>query len=463
MYGRQATFRAVVTMLAAVGLLGAMATPAPAADRLRVAVGVAKVDVTPETAVRMYGYAARKTESEAVAGRLMAKALAIGDDTGQGPAVLLAVDCGAVPRAIRNDVFNRVAAKHPIRPERFVLCNSHNHSGPNLKGMASIGGAEHERLARYASRLTDCLESVVLEALASRKPAQLAWTQGSVGFAANRRVLKDGKWTGFGAVPDAPVDHSLPVLRVTADHGGLVAVVVNYACHNTTLRGNFKQIHGDWAACAQQAIEASHPGALALVTIGCGADADPYPHGTVELCEKHGRSLAAEVAGLLREARWQPLPPTLAARGAVLEVPYGRQPPRDEIEQAAKQSYPVAELLKPLESDEKPKSETFQVTTWTFGEELAMVFFSDEVVVDYVHRLKRELDGSRLWISAYTNDVSRYIVSKRLVGEGGYEVRNSLSSRLTYGRPEQLVPAMEDRIVEAVKSLLPASFEPAAR
>lgn len=424
---RTTTFTAILFLLAPAAV--------PAAQRTQVTAGVAKVDVTPQQPVRMYGYAARKTESEAVAGRLSAAALAIGDDTGRGPAVLLAVDCGAVPRAIRDEVFNRVTAKHAIRPERFVLCNSHNHSGPNLKGMASIDGAEHQRLAAYAGRLTDRLESVVLKALASRQPAKLAWTQGSVGFAANRRVLKDGKWTGFGAVADAPVDHGLPVLRVTDADGRLMAVVVNYACHNTTLRGNFKQIHGDWAACAREAIEAAHPGAAALLTIGCGADADPCPHGTVALCEKHGGSLAAEVSRLLGEARWQPLPTAIAARGVVLKVSHG----------------------------EKSDSQTFQITTWTFGQDLAMVFFSDEVVVDYAHRLKRELDGGRLWISAYTNDVSRYIVSQRLIGEGGYEVRSSLSSRITDGHPERLNPAMEDRILGAVRSLLPPGFQAAGR
>ncbi len=50
-----------------------------------------------------------------------------------------------------------------------------------------------------------------------------------------------------------------------------------------------------------------------------------------------------------------------------------------------------------------------------------MVFLSDEVVVDYALRMKREMDGSRLWINAYTNDVSSYIASKRVLKEGGYE------------------------------------------
>jgi len=219
-------------------------------------VGVAKIEITPETPIRMYGYAARTTESEGIAGRLKAAALAIGSDDGEGPAVLLTVDCGAVPPELCAEVLKRVQAQTPLKPERFMVCNSHNHSGPNLKGMASISGDEHEHLARYAKELTDRLEHVVRQSLDSRRPARLAWTRGRVDFAANRRVLKNGKWAGFGAVLEGPADHTLPLLRVTDAEGRLMALVINYACHNTTLRGNFKQIHGDWAACAQEAIEA---------------------------------------------------------------------------------------------------------------------------------------------------------------------------------------------------------------
>lgn len=423
-----------------------------------VPVGVAEIDITPETPIRMYGYGARKTESEGVAGRLKAKALAIGDDEGDGLAVMLCVDCGAVPADLRERVFQRVTAKSRIAPERFVLCNSHNHSGPNLKGMGSISGGEHERLAAYARQMEERLVDVVLKALETREPSQLAHTRGSVDFAANRRVLKDGKWSGFGAVPDGAADHCLSLLRVTREDGTLLALVAGYACHCTTLRGNFKQIHGDWAACARQYIEEDHPGAMALITIGCGADSDPCPHGTVALCEQHGRALADEVKRLVGSS-WKPVDPSLAAKQAILEVPFLATPDPEEIKQATGRSHPLAGLKKRLESGEElPTTKSFRIVTWTFGNDLAMVFFSDEVVVDYALRLKRELDASRLWINAYSNDVSCYIVSKRLITEGGYEVKNSLSSRVTHGHPEKLNPAMEDRIVDCVKSMLPDSF-----
>lgn len=430
---------------------------ARAADDL-VPVGVAKVDITPSMPVRMYGYASRKTESEGIAGPLKASALVLGSDEGDGPAVLLCVDCGAVPPAIREAVFRGVQLKARIKPERFMLANAHNHSGPNLKYMDGIAGAEREHLARYAVELTERLGRVVLSALAARAPCRLAWSQGSVGFAANRRVLKNGKWSGFGAVKEGAVDHGLPLLRVTDAQGKLRAVVVNYACHNTTLRGNFRQIHGDWAACAQAAIEAGQPGAVAMVTIGCGADADPCPHGTVELCRQHGRAMADEVERLL-SGPLKPVSGKLTARMMTLAIPYAPLPPTAELRLLAKKSSSVERLLQRIESGEKPPAtRPYTIATWAFGGDLAMVFLSDEVVVDYARRIKREMAGSRLWVNAYTGDVSNYVVSNRLIGEGGYEVNNSVSSLVSYGRPETVRPSMEDQIVAAVRVLLPDSF-----
>jgi neutral ceramidase len=426
-----------------------------------VLVGVAQTDITPQTPVRMYGYAARTTESTGIAGRLRAKALVIGDDAEPGPAVLLTVDCGAVPAAMRDEVLQRVRGRVAIRPERFVLCNSHQHSGPNLKGMNSLSGREHEHLAAYARELTDKLTAVVLDALAARRPGRLAWTQGIAAVAANRRVLRDGQWAGFGAVPEGAVDHSLPLLRVTDTQGQIVAVVVNYACHNTTLRGDFQQIHGDWAAAAQEAIEADHPDALALITIGCGADSDPHPHGTVELCERHGRTIADEVKRLL-QTELQSVQPALVARTATLEIPFAPVPTLDELRGRAADSWMVQRVIEKLEQGESlPDTRPYQITTWSFGEDLAMVFLSDEVVADYALRMKRELVGDRLWITAYAHDISGYIVSKRLLAEGGYEVRNSVSTLVTYGEPESLQPAMEDRIIQQVRALLAECFAPA--
>ena len=61
-----------------------------------VPVGAAVVDITPDYPIRMLGYESRKTESEGIASRLKARALAIGGDDGDGPSMLVAIDNCAI-------------------------------------------------------------------------------------------------------------------------------------------------------------------------------------------------------------------------------------------------------------------------------------------------------------------------------------------------------------------------------
>ena len=109
-----------------------------------------------------------------------------------------------------------------------MTCATHTHCAPALaSGIDFIFGKpipadQRARIDRYTRELTDAMEKVALQALAARAPGRLSWGQGTVAFAANRRVLKKGKWVGFGVNPNGPVDHTLPVLRVT-DPAGKVA------------------------------------------------------------------------------------------------------------------------------------------------------------------------------------------------------------------------------------------------
>jgi hypothetical protein len=445
--------------------------PATAAET--VPVGIAHVDITPDHPVRLVGYASRQTESEGVAQRIWAKALAIGSNEGDGPAVLIMVENCGVPAAMTAQVAGRLEAQAGLKRERVVLCSTHIHTGPWLAGLLTLHTAgeipaEHfERMKRYTERLTGLIVQVAEQALAARKPAVLSWTQGSVGFAMNRRPVKDGRCPGLGVNPQGAVDHSLPLLRVTDPQGKLLAVVLNYACHGTTLGDKQNKVHGDWAGCAQEFIEAEHSGTTAIVCLGCGADANPEPRNKWEFAPQHGRAMADEVNRLLA-GTFKPITPKLTVRSRQIQLPYDTLPTREEFQsRVAKGEHPKASgwdkrmatharaMLALLDRGALPTTIDYPVTTWTFGDDLGMVFLPGEVVVDFALRLKKELDGSRLWVTAYANDVPCYIVSRRILQEGGYEPDTSI---IGYGRPTRLAPTVEDLVIETVESLLPASL-----
>jgi putative membrane-bound dehydrogenase-like protein len=413
-------------------------------------VGVAKVDITPDYPVRLNGYGGRRTEDEGVVHPLWAKALAIGSDA-DGPTVLITVDNLGVPDYLVSDVAGRLQKKVGLPRERLAVCSSHAHTAPCLTNVApTIFGVpippDHQaHIDRYTRELADKLEQVALAALKDRRPSHLAWGQGKVDFAQNRRT------------PGGPVDHDMPLLRVTDAEGKVRAILVNYACHCTALEDN--KISGDWAGYAQLQIERGHPGAIALVAIGCGADANPQPRTGHQFAMQHGTAIAREVERLLA-GELKPLTSKVTARLKRIKLPFDTLPTREEWQRRAALGgavgYHAQVQLARLDAGKPLQTELdYPIQTWMFGDDLAMVFLSGEVVVDYSLRLKKEFDASRLWVNAYSNDVPCYIPSKRILKEGGYEGGDAM---IYYDRPTRFTPAVEDLIVDTVELLLPRSY-----
>jgi hypothetical protein len=98
---------------------------------------------------------------------------------------------------------------------------------------------------------------------------------------------------------------------------------------------------------------------------------------------------------------------------------------------------------------------SYPVQVWSFENQLAIVFLGGEVVVDYSLRIKREFSKEKIWVNAYSNDVSTYIASKRIFAEGGYEVDGSMPF---YNRPSRLTEDTEERVMKAIHELMPKEF-----
>jgi hypothetical protein len=207
-------------------------------------------------------------------------------------------------------------------------------------------------------------------------------------------------------------------------------------------------------------IQQRHPGVVALVTIGTGADANPSPRGGgLPDVVKNATAIADEVERLLGTSL-RPLTSAPRGRMSTIDLQLAPLPSRQEWEARAGKDTPdgfqAREILARLDRGQNLAITTpYPIQTWSFGDELAMVFLGGEVVADYGLRLKRELDATRLWVNAYSNDVAFYVASKRLIPEGGYEVDRSM---VFYGQPSRLADDTEDRIVSTVIGLLPATL-----
>lgn len=250
---------------------------------------------------------------------------------------------------------------------------------------------------------------------------------------------------------------------VTDDVGTLRAVVVGYACHATCL-GDY-QINGDCPGYAQETIEKTHPGAIALFVQGCGADTNPLPRRTVELAVRLGQTIAAAVEEVLGQ-RMTPLTGPLKTAYECLPVAFQTPPSREELEARLKDKNVYRRnharyLLDIMDRDGKlPSSYPYPIQVWQFGPKLKLIALAGETVVDYSLRLKAQYGWDTTWVAGFCNDILAYIPSVRVLKEGGYEGGEAM---IYFGRPAPFTEAVEETIVEKTAELVKRTAATPAR
>lgn len=423
--------------------------------------GFATRVITPTEPMRLSGYANRNKPSTGTDEELRVRAVAFETPSGERHAIV-SVDLLGLPADQQQEIARRVAETHRISRERLTVGCTHTHTGPRMT-TASISlliepftPEELQKAIAYSDRITEEIVAVIGSALQDLQPGKLFLGEGKAGFAVNRRMLKAGKWTGFGVNPDGPVDHSVPVLKITDASGKIRGIVVNYACHPTTLGPEDNRYSPDWPGYAALALEESFPGATVVTLTGCAGDANPEPRtaggaDNSRLAIGHGRTLAEAVRRVLEQPMREISDPPVCSFGTA-DLKF-ELPSQAELEKRLTHSDPVMRLhaqnmLKII--DEKgalPSSYPLPIQVWRFGQDLTMVFLGGEVVVEYALRLKKEWQPGYVWVTAYSNDVPGYVASEKVRSEGGYETDYSM---IFYNQPGRWSTGTEDLIIRRI-------------
>ncbi len=447
-------------LLAAVIAVSAMASPNTfASDDTEDAiwkVGVASITITPAEPVFMSGYGGRDKPHQSVHADLHAKALAFEDVAGRR-GVIMTADLVSIGGRMTARVCQRVNRETGLARNQILLNVSHTHAGPRV-WLEDVRTGDSEPVAatkRNIARMEDRLVSVIVDAVANMKPAKLSWGTGVATFVMNRREFGPHGWK-LGVNPRGLVDRSVPVLRVDSPDGKLRAVLFGTACHPTTSRGDNFAIDPDFPGHAQKFIEQQHPGCIALFMAGCGADANPFPRGTLELATIHGRTLGKEVCRVL-DAELASSSGPLRTEYEEVDLPLQIAPPEDELQRrASDDSQPgwirwsstvmlrMARQRKPI-----PTQCTLPVAVWQFGDDVTLIGLPCEPVVGFVPLIEKAVGPNGLWIAGYCNEVVGYLPTNRVLKEGGYESRG-IDTGPSVG---QFSPPTEEMILESVVRL----------
>lgn len=419
-----------------------------------VRVGVARRIITPETPVWLSGYASRNKPATEILHDLWAKALVIEENESRR-IIFVTADIIGFSHNVSEDVARRIIKKYGIDRSQLLLSSSHTHSGPviwpSLNVMYDLNISDLQNLVKYSRKLADAIVEVIDSAMINLSPGQLSVGHGTADFAVNRRESTE-KGFIIGVNSNGPVDHDVPVLKVTAPDGRLLAVLFGYACHNTTL--NEYSINGDYAGFAQIALEKTYPGTTAMFLAGCGADQNPEPRRTVELAMQHGKSLADAVQKVLED---EMLPVRSPIRTDYTEIelefsPFDPVKYQDEILGDDRFRQQRARLL--LEAYDKGWNVTrlnYPVQVVRFSNDLTILALSGEVVVDYSLETKKKYPDENLFVAGYCTEVQCYIPSRRILLEGGYEPDNSM---IYYGLPGPFADNIEEKVVSAINRVM---------
>lgn len=452
---RNLLFLLLYRITATVCLVGSVPSLSMGAEEMMRA-GTGKVCITPEKSIWMAGYIIRNKPSEGKIQDLHVKALAFLDQT-RALSVLVTADLLGFPQRLSQRIAQRVQEELGIPRERLMLTSSHTHSGPVLSESLEDMYEMPEDQAKWVMEYTDGIPSKVLEsihaAVSDLEPCTLAWGIGSASFGKNRREYTlDGLTNGFN--PIGPVDHDVPVLKVSRMDGSLKAVAMGYACHNTTLQHYV--LNGDYAGFAQADLETAFPGCTALFTMGCGGDINPLPRGEFEQAREYGKQLAEAVRKVLDGSMTEVKGPITAC---YKEIPLAlaTPPTREELRQQADSSeYVIKRRAQRLLGilDSRGALETtypYPMQVWKFSDTLSIIALAGESVVDYSLRLKYDFGRERLWVISYAIDVFAYIPSLRVLREGGYEGRDAM---LYYGMYGPWAPTVERDILSTAHEMM---------
>jgi hypothetical protein len=262
-------------------------------------IGLARRNITPPLGIysRCWG-AATFDCAEAIHHPFTTTAMVTEATDDRGPYVLIGFD-GFVWSNTDDEWLCREAVIKALKTDvsRVIISISHTHSGVQLtRDNKDKPGGEY--IQPYIKHLQKQFVAAAEEALGNMQEAQLDWTLSRCDLATNRDFKdpdQDRYVVGFN--PDRKPDDTVLIGRLSNSDGKLFGVIVNYACHPTTLAWENKHLSPDYVGALRSTVESQHPNALCLFLIGaCGELAPAHQYvGDLEVADRHGRRLAYSV------------------------------------------------------------------------------------------------------------------------------------------------------------------------
>jgi hypothetical protein len=278
--------------------------PAPSMPNVRPfcgLIGVAREDITPPVNIYSRSWGAAKHDvAEGIHRPFTLTCLTFQKSADDPPLVLVSADLGWWKSDDELEFRQGILDGLSLHPSQLMVCLSHTHAGPSLstENADKMGG---DLIAPYLKQVRKSVIRGVETALTGARRSFLSWRYDKCTLA-TCRDLPDPKADRYivGYNPAVPADDTLLVGRVTDEKNKVVAVIVNYACHPTTLAWQNTRLSPDYIGAMRQTVE-QQTSAPCLFLQGASGELAPAEQyvGELEVPETHGRRLGYAVLSAL--------------------------------------------------------------------------------------------------------------------------------------------------------------------
>jgi hypothetical protein len=417
--------------------------------------------------------------------------------------ILLALDHCTLGAVEHEQLVTHVAQASNQPKETILVVFSHTHSA-GLMGLerASLPGGD--LIPGYLQSIAERAAELVSECLGRLTPVGIVYGRGRCSLAAHRDFFDETqKQFVCGFNPGAPADDTVLVARVTNESNRLLATMVNYACHPTTLAWDNTLISPDYVGALREVVEQA-TGAPCLFLQGASGDLGPREGyvGDTAVADRNGRQLGFAALSALTAlpaagthfrytgpvvsgatlGAWahEPLPASDAERKKLWQLwrwrellPYRPgQPTAQQVETELKQfqtdenaAQAVGDTKRAADcramSERKrrllhrlsqlPRGDAFplQVVLWRMGDAFWLGVQGESYSLLQTE-LRRRLPGAPIIVASIAADWgAAYLPSRKTYGTGIYQESIAV---VAAGGLEQLIESVAQRMASAEKS-----------
>lgn len=376
--------------------------------------GIARIDITPDLPVKLYGYASRKTYSQGIHDHLYARVVAF--ESEDQKLVMVSTDIGSFTDTLYSVIKKSMMEKYGLKDSEFFLAAIHSHSSPVVS--LDIKKADPNNV-QYTKSLHQKLITVVGEAIKNMKPVNTGSGIGYSPVGSNRRETKPDGSVQLGRNPYGPTDKEVLVLKISDPEGKPVGAIFDYATHATSLGPDNMLISGDVLGMSEQFVEQIlGKDVITPVFAGASGNIDPWyrilpsfttENGWIPETVLLGTLLGEEVVHVFSDIN------VVSAGGEISSSIATIQCPRKKLDEKDDE----------LPALDKDQTVPVTITTAHIGDDVAFVSFSVEMLTEIGMAIKAGSPFKHTFVITHCNGSSGYLPPSNLYKEGGYEIRST--------------------------------------